>query len=421
MSKSNTQVLILPGETGWEVWSCPSGGTFELQQSTDLHHAGGLEDLPAGDLTMLFPLRSMTTVPMRVMTTEQTMFEDLAELHAERLGLSADPLAGQLHDLFEVVSDDDSTVLLSVWLKPPTEGEIPASSPSAFDLSARVTPLEGNAISIWRELGRWVFAIHQSGKLLYAQATPCDSEHPDEILARELKLALMQLSMQGLEPKPSHIVVWSGSESAQAPTPAQDLSGIEDIFDLRVETNPRPQPILPTPASKLLPEDVRAARRESQKRQRIQLGLSAVALAYVALVGWVLFGLLQDRGEVMKLESRASMAGPEAEAYMLHMARWRELSDAIDIDHSPVEILSRVHTCIPKKAGVRLTSADISPYDVILKGEAPSSEAANQFKLNLRKRSNLSRYNWELPDSTPGKRGREFRYLGSVPAPSQTP
>lgn len=418
MSKSSNQVLILPGETGWEIWCCPHGGSFVLEHATDLSRAGDLTAVPAGELTLLFALRSVTTLPMRVMTSDSAMFEDLAALHAERLGMRPEPEAGQLNDLFEVAREEESAVLLSLWLKPPAEGELPASGPRAFDVSARALPVEGDTIAVWRELNRWVFAIHQDGQLLYAQATPCDSEHPDESFARELKLALMQLSLQGLDPKPQRIVVWSGGVDAHLP---RDLSALREAFELPVEQQERPLPVLPEPTSKLLPEDVRAARRESQRRKRLQLALAAVLLLYLGLVGWLAYGLWSDGRRVAALEKEAKLAAPDAAAYTQHMKKWNELADALQLDRSPVEIMHRVAACIPRQGGVRLTTADISPYQVTLVGESPTVQAANQFSLKLGKSPSLERYVWELPESRQFARGRQFKYQGVVPNPPSNP
>jgi len=414
MSKTNTQVLILPGETGWEVWTCPAGGSFERHHATDLAHAGDLEEVPAGDLTLLFALRSVTSVPLRVMTTDAAMFEDLAALHAERLGLRAYPDAGQLSDLLEVAREAESTVLLSLWLKPPAEGELPVAGPRAFDLSARAFPVAGNAVAVWRELGRWVFSVHQDGRLLYTQATACDGERPDGAFARELKLALMQLSLQGLDPRPQRIVVWSQD-------PARDLSALRDAFELPVEIQERPAPELPRVTSKLLPEDVRAARRELQRRQRIRMAITTVAVLYLALVLWLAFGLWRDARRVSSMEEQARQAAPEAEAYAAHMKKWLELADAIDLDRSSVEVLLRVADCIPPQGGLRLSTADIDPYKVTLVGEAPELQAVNRFNLKLKKQPGLTRYEWSTPEPKQTSRGWQFRYDGVVPANPPTP
>lgn len=415
MSKSTTQILILPGEAGWEIWTCPPGGAFALHRATDLSRAGELEDVPAGDLTMLFALRSVTTVPLRVMTTDAALFEDLATLHAERLGLRADPDAGQLNDLLEVAREEESTVLLSLWLKPPREGELPPSGPRAFDLSARALPVEGDAIAVWRELGRWVFALHQGGRLLYAQATACDAGHPDEAFARELKLALMQLSLQGLDPRPHRLVVWS-------PDPVCNLAALRQAFELPVEIRERPLPVLPALTSKLLPEDVRAARRESRRRQRIRVAVAAVLLLYLGMVAWLAFGLWRDSRRVAALEREARQAAPDADAYATHMKKWNELADAVRIDHSPVEILHRVAGCIPPEGGLRLATADVSPGKLQLVGEAPALQAVNRFSLKLSKHQGLKRYDWSIPEPKQSARGWEFRYQGDVPVdPSAAP
>ena len=367
---------------------------------------------------MVFALRSVTTLPMRVMTTDDAMFEDLAGLHAERLGMRPDPLAGQLNDLFEVERDGESAVLVSAWLKSPVDGDLPKVGPKAFDISARLTAAEGDGVTIWRELGRWVFAVYQSGKLLYAQATASEAEHPDESVARELKLALMQLSMQGLDPRPQRVLVWASGSSLTD----TDLSALRDAFDLPVETHERPHPVLPDPISKLLPEDVRAARSAAQRRQRIQMTIGAVAALYLVLVGWLANGLWQDNRKVADLEEQIRQASPYADAFELHMERWHDLSQVIDIDHYPVEILSRIASCIPRNAQVRLTSADISADTIRLKGEAPNIQAANQFSLKIKNNTSLwRRYDWELRDSKPGPRGRTFEYTATLKAEEVAP
>ncbi|MDX1680547.1 MAG: hypothetical protein R3242_07440 [Akkermansiaceae bacterium] len=407
MSKSNSQVLILPGETGWEIWSRTGDADFELQHATDLLHPADLESIPAGELTMFFAMRSITTVPLRVMTTDEEMFEDLAALHAERLGLSADPLAGQLDDLFEVEREEGGAVLLSVWLKPPGEGDLPVVGPKAFDVSARSLPMEGNAVSVWRELNRWVFAVHQNGKLLYAQATADQAEKPDADLARELKLALMQLSLQGLNPKPEHIVVWTGDT-------ALDLSALREAFELTVEIQSRPHPTIPQPPSKLLPEDVRAARQVAQRKQRVQLAIGGAVAFYVLLVGWLVYGLWLKGNEIEELSDRAAVAEPVADAYITHMERWNELENAIDVDRSPVDILDLVAEAIPPRSGVRLTTAEISAGDVKIDGEAPNLQAANQFSLNLERNPSLSRFDWNNREPEQFARGYKFTYRGTA-------
>jgi hypothetical protein len=69
------------------------------------HAAGEITDIPSGELTMFFPVKSLTAVPMRVTSEDEALFPDLAALHAERLGIRPDPMAGQLTDVFVVARD----------------------------------------------------------------------------------------------------------------------------------------------------------------------------------------------------------------------------------------------------------------------------------------------------------------------------
>jgi hypothetical protein len=414
VSKSNEQALLVPGESGWEIWTRQADDQFTLHSAGGSARAGELTDIPAAELTMLFPVKSLTAVPMRVTSDDDALFPDLAALHAERLGLRPDPMAGQLTDVFVVARDAENTALLSIFLRSPEEGELPRRGPKGFDISPRAWPVTGDALVVWMEFGRWVFAVFHQGKLAYCQATAVDAALPDAALAREIRLSLMQLAMQGLHFEPARVIVWSGSDSIN---PAE----IQTLFRLPVEIAPRPAPVLPEPLSKLLPADVRAARRAAQRRRNITLGAAAAILAYLGLVGWFGYGLWQTSSKASKLLAEAEKVAPEGEAYALHIAKWDELAQAIDLTHSPVDILQRIATCIPPNSGLRLKTAEISATDIKLIGEAPQLQAANTFSLNLSKNNELTHFTWQTPEPNQSTRGWEFVFSAEVPAAESQP
>jgi len=408
VSKSIDQILILPGESGWEVWNRPDEGGFVLQHASGMLQAGEVTDLPAGEVTMLFSAKAVTAVPMRVQTHDEALFGDLVTLHAERLGLRADPMAGQLTDIFLVEKAKDSSVLLAAFLKPPVEGEMPRRGPKAFDLLARCFPVQGDAICLWKELGRWVFGVYHQDKLLYAQATSVEDAMPNETLARELKLSLMQLSLQGLDMKPSRIEVWTADGKG-------DVSAWHGFLDLPVRLMTRPVPVLPQPMSKLLPEDVRAARDVARRKQVIRFSIAALALFYIGVIAWLGFGLWQGIRQAADLQAQAKQAAPEGEAYATHMKKWRELQDGIDLNHSPVEMLLHISNCIPPQGSLHLESADISASSVVLRGSAPQLQEVNRFNLNLTKHNGLSRLNWDTPPASQSTEGWKFAYRAGLP------
>lgn len=410
MSKTNENVLLVPGESGWEIWTGTTTAAFTLHSATAIERASDLTDIPSGDLLLLFPVKAITAVPMRVTSDDDALFPDLASLHAERLGLRPDPMAGQLTDVFVIAREAENTALVSVLLRAPGEGDMPPRGPKSFDISARAYPLTGDVLAVWKEFGRWVFSLSHQGNLVYCQATSVTSTSPDDSLAREIRLALIQLSMQGLAIQPDRIVIWTRDEGCNPATLAA-------AFKVPVEVSPRPAPTLPNPFSKLLPADVRAARREAQRRQNIILGAAAVAVAYLGVIGWFSYGLWKNNSDTKKLLQRAEEIAPEGEAYTVHAAKWNELSQAIELSNSPVDILSRIASCIPPVSGLRLKTADISASEIKLIGEAPQLQAANTFSLNLDRNNDLAQFEWQRPEPNQSTRGWEFVYSGEVPTP----
>lgn len=414
MSKSTDHVLIVPGESGWEIWASQGSGAFVLHRATDIPQAADLAEIPSGDLTMLFPVKSVTALPLRVTSDDAALFPDLAAMHAERLGLRPDPMAGQLTDVFVVARVAQNTALLSIFLRSPGEGDLPPRGPKSFDLSARAFPIPGDSLAIWKEIGRWVFGVFHQGKLIYCQATAVDATQPDESLAREIRLSLIQLAMQGLDVEPARVVVWSSNESI-------NLAALSAAFKVPVEVAPRPAPVLPDPLSKLLPADVRAARRAALRRQNMILGIAAVALIYLGLIGWFGYGLWKSSSETKSLLAQAEQAAPEGEAYALHVAKWNELAFAIDLNNSPVDILDRIATCIPPNSGLRLKTANISATEIKLTGEAPQLQAVNTFSLRLSKAGDLAKFTWQTPEPAQSTRGWEFVFNGEVPIVESQP
>ncbi|NQW99423.1 hypothetical protein HQ447_02100 [bacterium] len=408
MSKSTDNVLLVPGESGWEIWIGQSSDSFALHSATATERASDLVGIPGGDLLLLFPVKAITAIPMRVTSDDDALFPDLAALHAERLGLRSDPMAGQLTDVFVIAREAENTALVSILLRAPGDGDMPPRGPKSFDISARAYPLAGDALAVWKEFGRWVFALSLQGKLVYCQATSVTAGSPDADLAREIRLALIQLAMQGLEITPTRIFIWTSSEAVNG-------SALTSTFGVPVEVAPRPAPRLPDPLSKLLPADVRAARREANRRKNLILAAAAVVLAYLGLIGWFGYGLWKDSSETQKLLVQAKQAAPEGEAYSLHIAKWDELADAVDLANAPVDILKRVADCIPPNSGLRLKTADVSASEVKLIGEAPQFQAVQTFSLNLAKNTDLHKFEWQTPEPNQSTRGWDFQYAGQVP------
>ena len=213
--------------------------------------------------------------------------------------------------------------------------------------------------------------------------------------------------MQGLNFEPSRIIVWTLRRKTSTPRPSQPS------FKAPVEVAPRPAPVLPDPLSKLLPADVRAARRAPCAAATSSSPPPPSSWLYLGLIGWFGYGLWQSLlGNPETSRRRPRKVAPEGEAYALHIAKWDELAHAIDLTHSPVDILKRIAACIPPNSGLRLKTAEISATEIKLIGEAPQLQAVNTFSLNLSKNNELTHFDWQTPEPNQSTRGWEFVFTG---------
>lgn len=417
MSQKGDIVILVPGEVGWETWTGPPAGPFELVEATESVDAGQFGKLPHGDVVMLFPVRMVTSLPFRAATSDDDLFGDLATMHIERMGLRPDGNAGQLTDTFVIDREQEEARLLTVVLRAPAEGELPPRSPKEFDISGRVLPLPANGVAMWREFGRWVFAVAgEDGNLAYSQATACEGEQPDESIAGDLQLALTQMALQGMGIDPVQVVIWSGDEQMQRP------EAIEALFPGRVRVEAKPPISLPTPRSQLLPEDVRAARRERARKHRGIALAAAAALLYVALIVWLGFGLWRDIGKSRKLAVKAEAVRPIAMEFENHQLQWSELDPVVESSEWPVQLLFRCVRQIPAGAQVRLETAELTSDDagrikqVRLKGEAPDPGPIQKFNLALNRSDLLSMFKWDNPPPQQTKKQTwGFTFVGARP------
>ena len=406
MAKNNSTHLLIPGESSWEFWTVEPGAPAPLHSSHPVAKPSEIEKPPQGDLIFLFPVKALTALPMHVPTGDTSLFPDLAATHAERSGLRPDPFSGQLTDIFPVFTNSEESIFLSVVLRTPQSEDLPHKSPKAFDISPRCLPVRGNNLSLWRELGYWVFALHTEGKLLYCQATSVSSPAPDASLVREIRIAITQLSMQGVRAEPANAVVWCSN-------PETDTSLLATSLSLQAELTPRPAPVLPQPLSSLLPADVRAARRAARKRQNTILAIAAIAVIYLGTIGYLGYELWKTQSTTKKLLTEVDIVAPQQEAFQQHIAKWDELEHGIDLNHNTVDILNRISRSIPSGSGLRLTTAIISPNEIQLDGEAPKPQAVNQFSLNLKKNNDLAAFEWQTSEPRQTKRGWGFRFSGT--------
>ncbi|TAE92094.1 MAG: hypothetical protein EAZ81_03935 [Verrucomicrobia bacterium] len=410
MNQKTEMVMVLPGVTGWEIWAGLPGAPLELRTTSEQANAGGIVDLPAGDVMHVFRVRDATVMPFKTNTADESLFEDVAQMHCERMGVKADPFAGQLLDFFVTEKTEESAAITAVVLRAPEEGQLPPRSPKFFDYSPRVYPFVGNGVALWKELGHWVFAFYRSGQMLYAQSTANDEALPDANLARDIWLAMKQLGFQGISVVIDSVMVWH-PDGEQG-----DASALAGVFEVPVQVAARPDPVVPSTECRLLPADVFAERRAAQKRKQVITALGSIAAVLVLFLLWAGWGVLAEMRETNQLKAQALAMQPERDAYSRHKSKWRELAPLVEEDQWPVETLYRITKCMPMPKGViRLREANIGNNEIRIKGEANQSPPIGQFSYAINKSAELSRFKFTAPPPSNTAKGWTFEIQGAVP------
>lgn len=426
-TKKGEVSLLLPGADGWEIWS-GSPESLVQKSATEEMLALDVAGIPNGNLGMALPVRQVSALPFRAPTTDLALLEDLAGMHLERSGARPALDGGQLTDHLVYQTTEEETLLTAVVLSPPQEGQLPRKSPKAFDISPRCLPLPLGEVVIWRELGRWVFALGKPGQVLYFQCL--SGERLDEGAGNEIRLALVQLQIQGLlDEVPERLIVWvHGSLSDPRPEELEALSR-----GAGVETIPvgKPTPVWPSPPTRLLPADVRAERVALQGKRNRNLIIAAVLLAYLGIAGFLFWKLQETKSAAESAKREVASLGGGAQLLLAHQEKWDKLRPVVEHDFYPYELLLRVFKQLPNSGGnrlIRLTEATITnQYQEIegdlamnrtirLQGQAPNNTDIPKFSNGLRNAESLGEFNWVIQPETKDRKSGQwtFTYEGTA-------
>jgi hypothetical protein len=413
VSNKGEIVVIVPGAIGWEFWQGLPPNSFVRKDATNVELASQIHGLPVLDVMMFFPVKSATVMPFRVTSGDESLFDDMVSMHIERMSVKVDPGAGQLVDTSIIQKEQESSVLSTIVLRAPQEGELPLRSPKEFDYSPRAYVHSENGVAVWKEFSYWVFSFYQQGKVLYAQVSSSQAEHPDNDLLREIKLSHAQLGLQGILffPKVAH--VWHPEGELG------EAGSLENIFGICVEVCRRPDPVMSVVPSKLLPADVFAERRERAKKRKLIIGICSAAAVIIAFCSWLGWGLFQQISQTKKLTARLEELKPETESLKLHKAKWNELGPIVDQDQWPVETLLRVSKCMPAAGGIRLRKAEITNNEIRIVGESAQTGPIGQLNAAIKSSDELQRFKFVYGSPSTSANGWEFTTVGALPLQTQ--
>lgn len=387
MSSKNKQNWLVPGAHGWELWV-----NGQCQKTFEVRRPGEIASSLSSPLVVVFPVTEATALPFVAPTGDLELIDELTEMHFERVGVMPDLSAGKLEDHFILQRGEDSTKVLGVVLRVQSEQDLPKKSADFFELSPRMYQPEGTQVGIWREFGAWVFSVYDGGQPLYFQALP--KGEGVKSLARELKLCLSQLSLQGLLEDEPRFVLWDEDR--------EEAVQLTRWLGKSVEVEARPVPQTPERWSKLLPADIAAERRVAQQRARNLLigGLATILLlAMIAFFGREIYN---DRNQLVELEEKISKLEPEVQVIEKLSSKRSELQQMIDQSMWPQQLLLECASALPAGQVVRFMEFSVSNNDigqqVVIKGQARDFESVGNFQTLLERNRKLrERFQFRTP------------------------
>ena len=406
-SKKTDNTLLLPGSHGWDIWEGSNEGGYERTLQSDVEKASELEKISTPRLVMGFPSRQALSVPFRVQTQDETLFADLADMHLEKAAIQPEADAGVLSDVFSAGEIESGSQLMAVVLAAPASDSMPVSSPGGFDISARFFPLAPTAVTLWRELGRWSFAVTggvSGTELLYFQSL--SGSRLDAEAARDVRLSLLQLDMQSVCRVVKTAVIWV-NDDGDDPT-EHEIASFGQVLGAEIYTEPKPSPRMPERISRLVPADVRAEQRRRVHKIKRNSLIAALLIVYLGLAAYFAYGY-------SKLST--TLAGQEKELEGLNLQYlgvesfnedWQQLAPVVESKHWPLMLLRSAHSQIVRGHDIRFREFEATRENITIQGDAADLGQTSSYAEKLRRV--LPDYEWSMPSATSDTKTNRWRF-----------
>lgn len=335
------------------------------------------------------PTHDLVSLPQWISSKEDGIIEQVLSAESEKLGLNGKGGPGRVSDWQTVEVNGSSTLVQSVSIPWSLEGVDQGGTEfTGFLPRHALYPPPGDAAVLWREKGEWIAGYSRGERWVHVQPL---GDGPEETIAREIGLTLMELSAKDVVAKTDRIVVW-------APFDERLNRALQAETGLEVAFSPHPDPVPgKVEAWKLEPHEITLERIAKTKRKRNGWLLTGFVLVLALLVAAAWFHLhLMQKGNA-RLSARIEANSEAASVIEETMERWDTLGPAIDPKRSPVEIFHRISTLLPEK-GVRLTGFELQNHKTItVRAQASNMANALKFKTALEQAPGLADYKWSIP------------------------
>jgi hypothetical protein len=385
------RAILLPGPTEaepWEVWVF--GGKSGEPQIVQICQTP-MDNRLRKSTTLVLPVAQVYCLPLWLNETDARQIAGMIPLQLELRGLQ--PRNGTAVFDWSVVAQEEGRTLVLVGILPATlPAHLQAEGYESFDLSARYFPLVPNALTLWREHDRLVFAVTHGGSLAYFQALPEGEITPRVI--QDLNCARATLEMQDILPPLQRVVLWT-------PVKPEERAAVQAAFNLPILEEEGPPPEVPERAWKLTPAVIGEARRTRESQRWMQRLALVLLLLYLGVVGWFVVQYVMLSLKVADL--RKWQAGHADDISLVEDGRsmWKELAPVVDTKHYPLELLLHAQQAIPTDQ-LHLTLFECnSEGHLLIKGEARNVAGAFVFLEKLKGDPYFTGYNLNMGNPRP--------------------
>ncbi len=359
---------------------------FLREQACALCPASSTPSEVPGEMVVSLPAEYTFTFPAWLATSDRAVIPEILHLQLEKCGLLSKNSGDSAVDYRVIETRENQALAIATILQPEFPKELAFERVKRFEPSAYTFALPQDRLIIWREQGRLTVAATRGRDAVTVQVLG-DSEL-SETAALELKCIAFQLESQRLCERFLGITLWGEFT-------LEESERLQRHLGLKVTRDAVPPPDLPQIRSKLLPPEVSYLHERRRRRRRIRSAIGWLAAIYVIGVLGLIGNIFWKRYVANDLRRRLQEQAPTVAAIQETAERWRQIELAVNPKLYPVELLYQIAGLLPHD-GLRLTAFEIQNGKVVIRGEAGTSPAAFKFAEDIKAKSELQMYSWQM-------------------------
>jgi len=343
------------------------------------------------DFVLGLPVSVVLAQRFRLPSVDPAEFPEMLRIQIEKLlPFSADEVTTD----FELIEQNESESVVSAvairneqlaeMASPLLErGYIPRQITVYAAQRASTHAPSGNAVLIYPEGDKLVYAVTENGKLSLARVF--EGGNGDQLQV-ELPQLRLSAELQGIDATSPNVLLDETCYEMRD-TVQGILSSPTEIVG--VELPPAPVKL------NLLPESWRRRRLQLVRQAEWRRRLLWIGGAYGALVLLLLVYLGLLRFQIARIDRRIAHDAPGTEFVRATEAKWKALAPAVDAHYYPVEILLHLFESLPS-ADVRITAYNQSARQISVDGEANTAALAYQFVEKVKKNPELRSFQFDM-------------------------